>query len=437
VTVSNRVRNQFVRDIFSVVLSRISIMIIGFVGSAILARFLGPTNKGIVTTILVIPNILITFAELGVRQSATYCLGKRLYVDRDVISTIALLTLCTSILGSIIVLSSYIIGGFQKDYGWSILILAIMLVPLKISLSYSNGIILGKKQIHIYTRGSLIITFSYLIILSILVGSRSIEPKTAVIAELIACFVGVVYILIHVKGYGAIRIRYIQGLPQRFLRLGFAYALALFILNLNYDVDIVLLERISTSHEVGIYSIGVSFAELLWLVPTALSMVNFVHSASADDPVAHTQRTVRILRLVLWIALPLMGLSYLSAPLIIPLIFGEAYQDSSAVVRAILPGIWISLVFKVLNSDLAGRGQPYAALWVYTIALIINICLNLWLIPRYGAVGSAWASSASYFFGALIFAVMYAKMSSLSITSLFLPSRVDFRRLYLAVSNNA
>ncbi len=83
-----------------------------------------------------------------------------------------------------------------------------------------------------------------------------------------------------------------------------------------------------------------------------------------------------IMRITLWGSLLPCMLLYFLAPWLVPAIYGDAYAKSSDVIQAIMLGVWMALIFKVLNSDLAGRGKPQAALWVYALALLINIALK-------------------------------------------------------------
>jgi len=56
----------------------------------------------------------------------------------------------------------------------------------------------------------------------------------------------------------------------------------------------------------------------------------------------------------------------------------------------------MSLVFQVLNANLAGKGKPLIALWVFVVALLVNISLNILLVPSKGVIGAALASTVSY-----------------------------------------
>lgn len=404
-------------------------MALGIGGSIILARLLGPEKKGVVTTILVIPSLVVSFADLGIRQATTYFLGKRIYEDQAVISTLLFLTVLTSFIGIGAVSLIYVMNGLPQRYGWLVVSIPLLLLPYRLLATYGHGVLMAKQRIRAMAATNILSSGAYLALIALLGLTSSLVIETALLAEVLAAGLAVVYVMFIVRQYGHLRPAYIPGLPWRFLKRGFLYALALFILGLNYRLDIVLLERLASAREVGIYSVGVGLAEMLWLLPAALTTVNFARSAAARDSQAYAQKTARVMRVTFWGALPPCLLLYLVAPWLIPLVYGGAYTGSGVVVQAILLGIWMSLIFKVLNSDLAGRGRPEAALWVYALAVVINIGLNLWWIPVYGAVGSAWASSVSYTIGAIIFAAVYSRLSNMPIRILFLFSPADFKQL--------
>jgi O-antigen/teichoic acid export membrane protein len=72
-----------------------------------------------------------------------------------------------------------------------------------------------------------------------------------------------------------------------------------------------------------------------------------------------------------------------------------------------LPGLVASGFGSVLNTKLAGQGYPPVTLWAPVVALAINVALNVKLIPAFGLVGAAAATSVAYVLWALIVAVAY------------------------------
>ncbi|WP_252314150.1 hypothetical protein [Sinobaca sp. H24] len=70
-------KNSTIFQIFTSVGTKFVVLFGSFIMSIVLARYLGPEGKGIVTAIFVIPNLLISIADLGVRQATAYYVGKK------------------------------------------------------------------------------------------------------------------------------------------------------------------------------------------------------------------------------------------------------------------------------------------------------------------------------------------------------------------------
>jgi O-antigen/teichoic acid export membrane protein len=84
--------------------------------------------------------------------------------------------------------------------------------------------------------------------------------------------------------------------------------------------------------------------------------------------------------------------------------------------------------------DLAGKGKPWIALKAMIPALIINIILNIILIPEKGANGAAIASTISYSIAAILFTFFYSKTSKVSIKQIFTYKK-NYFKLFMSVFN--
>jgi O-antigen/teichoic acid export membrane protein len=427
--------NRFLADFSYLFSSRVISMLLTFVVSIILARTLGPSSKGIVTTILVLPTIIFTLADLGLRQVITFYIGKKIYNDQEVISTVFFLFIVTSIIGCVAIFISFYIQGFFNIYQATTLYISIGLLPILLISSYGTGILLAKEKIKELSISNFlqIISYSFGVLLLFFIAEEN-RIFIAILVNLFSNTISAIYILWHCNSVGKIKITYFAGLPWLFIKKGFMFAIALFVLYLNYRVDVLILGQTASLSEVGIYSIGVNIAELLWIIPNTINTVNFSRSANATDSLSYAQKTARVLRVSLWVNLiPLIGLFFIS-PWLIPLLYGVDYLKSGAVVQAILLGVWMNTIYKVINSDLAGRGIPQVAIWVYCLSLMINIILNFIWDPIYGSLGAAWATSVSYTFGALLYAYVYSKLSNIRFFTLLLPKYNDFKDLISKVS---
>jgi len=112
---------------------------------------------------------------------------------------------------------------------------------------------------------------------------------------------------------------------------------------------------------------------------------------------------VLMVRISLLIAVPLAVVS----PMLIELLFGAGFAESSAVLRV---HIWaaIAVFLGVASSQyLTNEGLQKLSLYRTLIGLVINVVLNLILIPVYGAMGAAIATLISYFFAT--FSIMVSR----------------------------
>jgi O-antigen/teichoic acid export membrane protein len=204
------------------------------------------------------------------------------------------------------------------------------------------------------------------------------------------------------------------------------FALALFVIQLNYKVDIMLMHRLTTVSEIGVYTIGVGIAQLTWALPQGITTALFSHSANAKDEQVFSRKVARLFRITVLIALMLIAGLYIMTPYVIPILYGEEFRRSVRVLQLLLPGVFCLLSLKILNMDLAGRGRPGISLCIMLPALLINIFLNILLLPRYGAYGAAIATSASYSVGGIGMMMLYCRVSGLTLRELWRYGKSDF-----------
>jgi O-antigen/teichoic acid export membrane protein len=147
--------------------------------------------------------------------------------------------------------------------------------------------------------------------------------------------------------------------------------------------------------DVGIYSISVGLAELLWHFPNAVSFIIFPKAASTKPEVMNIF-TPRVFRITLgFTALGAVGLVLLGKP-VISFIYSSTFLPAYVPMVALLPGVVLLGGAKVLTNEIAGRGYPHYNSINAGLALILTVILDLILIPRYGVLGAALASSISY-----------------------------------------
>lgn len=425
-------KRNTMKDIFLTFVTKMFYLGGSFIISVLLARLLGAEGRGIVAALFVLPNLIISLADMGIRQSSAYMIGQKKYTVQEVFSSSLVLWLLASII-SIIVLISYYMFPSTTQYNWGLIVIAISLVPIKILETYYYGIHQGKQQIEIMNKRHIISFLSRLVGVVILVWVLSTGVYGAAVATLLASASVVLYSFWTLKDTVKFKLNYKKGLPQKLFRKGIVFALVLFILNINYRIDILILERFVSAAEIGIYSVGVGLSELIWQLPTAIGTVLFASSTNSTSDIDAAKKAAKLLRVSLVFLVTGSILFALTSKWIVPFIYGNEFQSASEVINLLLPGIILVVIIQILHASLSGRGYPLVGIRIFILAIIVNIVLNVLLIPIYGINGAAISSTISYAIGGFGYAYVFAKRTQLPLKDVLVIKKEDLTEIKKAL----
>src|SRR5690606_12235426 len=106
-------------------------------------------------------------------------------------------------------------------------------------------------------------------------------------------------------------------------------------------------------------------------------------------------------------------------------IFGREYLPAISITLVLLFSAIFMVPFKSLNADLAGEGKPKYAIFTMFPSVLLNIGLNLLLIPKMGAVGAAVSTMLSYILCGFLISIIYSNIKAVSLSNLLLIKRRD------------
>lgn len=416
---------SFIFDVLRVGLSKSAMIAFGLITSIITARYLGPEGNGIIAGLLVYPSLFMTIGSLGIRQSTTYFLGKKKYNEDEIKTAITQIWLLSSLVSVIV---SFFLMYYLSNSGNNLLWVLLALLPIPFSLfnTYNSGIFLGKNDIKTFNKINWIPSLISLIAMAIFLMALGFGITGALIAKIGGVLFMFIVLLFKNKFLKSFSFVYNWSIIKKMLSLGLIYALALFIINLNYSVDIILLDQLSSPLEMGIYAKGSGITQYLWQIPMLFSTIVFARSAVSKDDIAFSYKVSQLLR----VSFVLIGLGsvvlVLLSEVVIVGMYGEEFRGSITVLNYLLPGVLILTIFKVMNMDLAGKGKPWISMWAMIPALIINIIANFILIPKYGADGAAISSTLSYTIAGILFLFSYSKETGIPVKSILKFHKKDF-----------
>jgi lipopolysaccharide exporter len=188
-----------------------------------------------------------------------------------------------------------------------------------------------------------------------------------------------------------------RALWRPLMKVAVPLGIASVLITIYYQIDAVLLLQLSTSEEAGFYGAAYRFMAPLLVLPAAVmsSFFPVLSAANVHDPERVRRLVQRAAELMAVISLPaLAGAIVLSGP-IVEALYGADFARTAEVLP-ILVIAFVSICFGSLAGFLAPLLNLHWRLAIYSgLGAAANIGLNVWLIPRYGALGSAWATVAT------------------------------------------
>ncbi len=192
------------------------------------------------------------------------------------------------------------------------------------------------------------------------------------------------------------------GLWSELFRKGLPFAYVGLVLTMLFQVDIVLLERMRGSTQAGWYSAPVRVLEGLTLVSRILGYAFLPTMAAlhATNPGAVTGLYRRGVKYLLLVGLPTAAFGLLASGPFIALLFGPAYAPSALASRVLLPAAALMFLSNFSETTLACVSRWGTIVVASTVALLVEVTLDLLWIPAQGYVGAAWArliAESAYF----------------------------------------
>ncbi|WP_373525375.1 flippase [Nostoc sp.] len=162
-------------------------------------------------------------------------------------------------------------------------------------------------------------------------------------------------------------------------------------------IDQVMLGQMIGNSEVGIYSAAVRISEIWYFIPGAIvsSVAPAIYAAKEKSESLYYQRLGQLLSLMTCISLAIaLPMSFLSNKIIM-VMFGSGYAEAGPILAV---HIWTSLfVFMGLATSpwFIAENLNHVSLGKTLFGAILNIVLNLFLIPKYAGLGAAIATIIS------------------------------------------
>ena len=151
-------------------------------------------------------------------------------------------------------------------------------------------------------------------------------------------------------------------------------------------MDVLMIRHLVGDHETGIYAAAVRISELFWVVPGMLcaALMPALVRAKGRDFDLYTRRLHGLFALMAFFGYICVGAIWLVGGRLISVFYGAEFDGSHSI---LLVHLWAAIPMALgiaRSSYLVAEGYLTFALVANLFGAVVNLVLNLILIPRYG-----------------------------------------------------
>lgn len=400
--------------------------------NVVFTRFLSPAERGLFGLLTTIPDLVISFGNMGFGLGNTYLVAKHRYDLKKIVGNTLLFTfvlgLCLAGIGYIILSSDRILKG-DGEAVRSFSSLVLFAIPFVLLYKFTDDILIATKQIHFANFLRLVFSGLPIVLIVVFWLYSGLALKAALYAWALTIVVVAVWAVIKTLSKDALPLKLSVPYFKDSISFGSRGLVSMFANELVRRVDYVFVSSMHGAHALGFYAVSVSVAEILLSVPDAVSTSFLPIHLGLDKKSANSFAPV-VIRHVLCVMVVVCICTAIAGKLIIWLLFGGDYLPSYNSMLFLLPGILALSIYDLLKVDLYNHNLPGFVSWVSVITLVCNLLLNFLLIPRYGISGAAVSSSLSYGLSTIILLVKVVRLSGNSYQEVLLIKKTDIVLLW-------
>jgi O-antigen/teichoic acid export membrane protein len=376
---------------------KIASMAISFIATAYIARNLGPTNYGELSYAISFVGLFGFLATLGIDQILYRDIIKFPEKKNEYIGTALFLRIISAFIAIIICISTAFIFS-PKDV--SLLLIFIISLSFIINpFQLLNYEFQAEAKARIPSIISLVIVLilNIIKIIIIFLNQGVIYLALAILLEPILYAIGFIYFKI--KFYGNLmKLKFNKILAISILKDSFPLIFASAFFAIYARIDQVMIKNMINTESVGLYDAAVRISEIWYFIPNIIiiSLFPAIVNARKNSSNLYYKRIKHLFIIILSISILTALFTSIYSKYLILIIFGSGFIGSLTVLNIyVWSMIGASLSFLSQQVLIAENMSKTISISIF-FGMIINVILNIILIPKYGMIGAAMATLISY-----------------------------------------
>lgn len=378
------------------VVDRVAQMLLMLGTSVVYAKALGPSDFGRVTTVLVAVGVLMPFASFGLNGLLNKFLLDRALGDcaRYVLSAFfiklsaSFVCFCFALLW-FSVSDALVLSSASFLYAFTLLF-------------YSLQVVESHHQVHSTSWRVARIRFVNVVVFAVLklyfFFFNSIDIELALYlqsAEVMSYFVMIA--LPHASFILRSAPEKVLSSGRPLVKGGAMLMLSGFAEAINLKIDVLMLAELRSDFEVGIYAVASRMSESGYFFAAAIATSYFpvLSKAKSDDREYYNEIKKLVFRLILICLVVMISVVLIAYP-VINFFYGLDYEESYYVLLIHVLAMLFVYVRAAFSKWIVLENLLHYSLLTHLCGAVVNVVLNVVLIPYWGVYGAAFSTLISY-----------------------------------------
>jgi polysaccharide transporter, PST family len=383
---------------------RVLRMTVGFILGVWIARYLGVAQYGLFSYATAFVYLFSPLANLGLDNIVVRDFVKDPDEKDKILGTAFWLRFMGACIALILAITTILVLRFNEPLTISLVAILSMAGIFQsmdvIDLWFQSQV---QSKYTVFAKTAAFCCIALVKILLIIFHAPLIAFAWSAFAEIVLCAIALL-VIYRIRGLSLKAWSWNLPIARALLRGGFPLMLSGLTIMIYMKIDQIMLGGMVDDQAVGVYTAATRISEAWYFIPGAIvsSVTPSIYQAKERSEAEYYQYIGRLLRLMNGIAIAVAIPITVLAPAIINFTYGEAYlQSSSVLIVHIWAAIFVFMGLVTLPCFII-EGLTNLTLQRTALGAIINIILNLLLIPHYTVVGAAIATVisqavASYF----------------------------------------
>ena len=374
------------------------------------ARFLGPSQFGIVNYVQSLVFLFSIISTLGLDEVVVKNLVSGRLAPREVLGTTFLLKFSGALVAIFLLFGTCLVLETSADITTYVLIFSssLLLGSFNVIDLYFQSKVLSRN---VSISGVISFFLINLIKVALILLNASLAWFIVVLVlDILFLTIGLVYFYTKESGESFRAWKWSKEVAIEMLKSSWPLIFSSIFIAAFMKIDQIMIKEILGDKSVGIYAAAAKISEIWYFIPLAVTSSLFpalINSMANSE--LYSVRLQRLFSFLIAISLLVALFVTFFGNYIILLLYGRDFIEASSILKMhIWSGVFVSIGL-VNGKGLLAEGLQKYAMFNTGVGALVNIVLNLFLIPTLGGKGAAIATLASQVLSAYLCLLIFSK----------------------------